>query len=48
VKINAKCTLDVPSPHDGPLDQSKWEIMYPHFVKEGLIGPSDCVNKKNV
>jgi hypothetical protein len=29
-------------------DQSKWEIMYLHFVEEGLIDPPGCASKKNV
>jgi hypothetical protein len=29
-------------------DQSEWEIMYPCFVKEGLVDPSGRMNKKNV
>jgi hypothetical protein len=28
-------------------DRSEWEIMYPLFVVEGLIDPSERVNKKN-
>jgi hypothetical protein len=53
VKINAECALAAPSPHCGALftidfDQSEWEIMYAHFVEEGLVGPSDCKNKKSV
>jgi hypothetical protein len=29
-------------------NSSEWEIMYPHFIEEGLIDPSDRVIKKNV
>jgi hypothetical protein len=28
-------------------DNSKWEIMYPLFVEEGLVDPSKHVNRKN-
>jgi hypothetical protein len=50
-KIDAECTLAVPTPHGGSLstadfDKSEWKIMYPLFIEEGLIGPSECVNKK--
>jgi hypothetical protein len=27
--------------------KSEWEIMYPLFVEEGLVGPSECVNRKD-
>jgi hypothetical protein len=27
-------------------DQSEWEIMYHRFIKEGLIDPSNCVNRR--
>jgi hypothetical protein len=45
MKVNAGCALAATSPHDGALsaadfDWSEWEIMYPHFVKEGFLGPS--------
>jgi hypothetical protein len=51
VKINAECALAALSPRGGApsatdFDQSEWEIMYPHFVKEDLVDPSDRVNKK--
>jgi hypothetical protein len=29
-------------------DKSEWEIMYPLFVEEGLVDPSECVNRKDV
>jgi hypothetical protein len=53
VKINAERALVASSLHDGVLfaadfDQYEWEIMYPRFVEEGLVGPSVHVNKKNV
>jgi hypothetical protein len=28
--------------------QSEWEVIYLHFVEEGLVDPPGCVNKKNV
>jgi hypothetical protein len=28
-------------------DQSEWEIMYLHFVEEGLVDPPGCADKKN-
>jgi hypothetical protein len=28
-------------------DKSKWEIMYPLFVEEGLVGPFESVNRKD-
>jgi hypothetical protein len=42
VKINAECALAAPSPRGGALsttdfDPTKWEIMYPCFVEEGLV-----------
>jgi hypothetical protein len=53
VKINAECALAAPSSCGGALfaadfNQFKWEIMYPRFIEEGLVDPSDRVNKKNV
>jgi hypothetical protein len=41
-----------PTPRGGSLfaadfDKSEWEIMYPLFVEEGLVVPSECVNRKN-
>jgi hypothetical protein len=53
VKINAECTLTSPLLRGDALfaadfDHSEWEIMYPHFVEEGLVDPSDRVNKRNV
>jgi hypothetical protein len=41
----------VPTPHGGSLstaifDKFEWEIMYPRFVEEGLLGPFKCVNRK--
>jgi hypothetical protein len=53
VKINAERTLVALSPCGGTLsaadfNQSEWEIIYPRFVEEGLVHPSDGVKKKNV
>jgi hypothetical protein len=53
MKVNTGCTLATSSLHDGALsdadfDQSEWKIMYPRFVEEVFVGPSDCVNKKNI
>jgi hypothetical protein len=50
-KIDAECTLAVPTPRGESLstadfDKSEWKIMYFLFTEEGLIGPSECVNKK--
>jgi hypothetical protein len=52
MKIDAERALAVPTPHGGSLsvvnfDKSKWEIIYPLFVEEGLIDPSDRVNRKD-
>jgi hypothetical protein len=52
-KTTAECALAAPSPCGGQLfvtdfDQSRWEIMYPHFVEEGLVDPCNRANKKNV
>jgi hypothetical protein len=52
MKIDAERALAVPTPCGGSLsaigfDKSEWEIMYPLFVEEGLVGPSDCVNRKD-
>jgi hypothetical protein len=49
VKIDAEHAPMAPTPHGGTLsatnfDQSEWEIMYPQFVTESLIDPSDYVN----
>jgi hypothetical protein len=51
-KIDAERALVAPTPRGGSLfaadfDKSEWEIMYPLFVKEGLVVPSECVNRKN-
>jgi hypothetical protein len=53
MKIDAERVLAAPTPHGGSLsaanfDKSEWEIMYPRFVVEGLVGPSECVNRPNV
>jgi hypothetical protein len=51
-KIDIECTFAAPTPHGGSLsasdfDKSKWEIMYPLFVEEGLVGPFECVNRED-
>jgi hypothetical protein len=53
MKIDARRALAVPLPRGGSLstadfDKSEWEIMYPLFVKEGIVDPSECVNRKDV
>jgi hypothetical protein len=50
--IVAKRALAAPTPRGGLLsatdfDKSEWEIMYPLSVEEGLIGPSEYVNRKD-
>jgi hypothetical protein len=40
-------------PHGGLLstadyDKNEWEIMYPCFVEEGLVDPSEHVNRKRL
>jgi hypothetical protein len=50
--IVAKRALAAPTPRGGLLsatdfEKSEWEIMYPLSVEEGLIGPSEYVNKKD-
>jgi hypothetical protein len=52
-KVDAECASATPLLRDGPIlaadfDLSEWEIMYPHFVEEGLVDPPGHVNKKNV
>jgi hypothetical protein len=52
-KIVVETSSAMPLLHDGPLlttnfDLSEWEIMYPHFVEDGLVDPPGCANKKNV
>jgi hypothetical protein len=51
-KIDAERALAVRTPHGGSLwasyfDRSEWEIMYPLFVMEGLIDPSERVSRKD-
>jgi hypothetical protein len=48
-----KLSLNAPLPRGGQLsaadfDQLEWEIMYPRFIEEGLVDPSNRANKKNV
>jgi hypothetical protein len=52
-KVAAETASVAPLLHDGPLsatnfDQSKWEIMYPRFIEEGLVDAPGRANKKNV
>jgi hypothetical protein len=52
MKVDINRTLAAPTPRDGPLSaagfaRSKWEIMYPLFVAEGLIDTSTHVNRKD-
>jgi hypothetical protein len=52
-KIIAEIASAVPPLRGGLLsaadfDQSEWEMMYSHFVEEGLVDPPGRENKKNV
>jgi hypothetical protein len=52
MKVDAERALVGPTLHGGSLsvadfDRSKWEIMYPLFDVEGLIDPSECVNRED-
>jgi hypothetical protein len=49
-KVDVERALEIPAPRNGSLstadfDRSEWEIMYPLFVAEGLVDPSECVNR---
>jgi hypothetical protein len=49
-KVDVERALEMPAPRSGSLstadfDRSEWEIMYPLFVAEGLVDPSECVNR---
>jgi hypothetical protein len=51
-KIDVERALEMPAPRGGSLsiadfDRSVWEIMYPLFVAEGLVDPSEHVNRGN-
>jgi hypothetical protein len=53
MKVDAERALVAPTPRGGSLsatdfDKNEWEIMYPCFVEEGLIDPSEHVNTKRV
>jgi hypothetical protein len=53
MKVDAKCSLAVATPRSGLVsttnfDRYEWQIMYPLFIEEGLVGPSECVNRKDV
>jgi hypothetical protein len=52
MKIDAEHALAAPTLRGGLLsaadfDKFEFEIMYPLFVEEGLIGPSECVKRKD-
>jgi hypothetical protein len=52
VKIDVECASDMTAPCGSSLsiadfDRSEWEIMYPLFVTEGLVGPFERVNGGN-
>jgi hypothetical protein len=51
-KIDAERALAAPTLCGGLLsttdfDKSEWEIVYPLFVEEGLVSPSECVHRKD-
>jgi hypothetical protein len=51
MKIGIECALAAPTPCGGSLsatdfDKFEWEILYPLFVMEGIIDPSEGVNRK--
>jgi hypothetical protein len=51
-KIDVELALVALKPRGGSLsaadfDKSEWEIMYHLFLEEGLVDPSECVNRKN-
>jgi hypothetical protein len=53
VKVDIEHTLVAPVARGGTLsaadfDQSEWKIIYPCFVEEDLVNPSNCVNRRNV
>jgi hypothetical protein len=52
MKIDAECAFVAATLHGGSLsaadfDKSEWEIIYPLFVKVGLVDSSECVNGKD-
>jgi hypothetical protein len=52
MKIDTERASAAPTLRGGSLsttnfDKSEWEIMYLLFVEEGLVGPSECVNRKD-
>jgi hypothetical protein len=52
MKVDAERTLAAPIPRGSSLsvadfDRSEWEIMYPLFVEEGLVDPSERVSRKD-
>jgi hypothetical protein len=51
MKVDAECAFATLVSRGGSLcaadfDKSAWEIMYPLFVEEGLVAPSECVRWK--
>jgi hypothetical protein len=53
VKVDIEHTLVAPVARSGTLsaadfDQSEWKLIYPCFVEEDLVNPSNCVNRRNV
>jgi hypothetical protein len=51
-KIDAERALAAPTLRGGLLsttdfDKYEWEIVYPLFVEEGLVSPSECVHRKD-
>jgi hypothetical protein len=52
VKVGVERTLEMPASRGGSLsaanfDRSEWKIMYPLFVAEGLVDPSERVSRGN-
>jgi hypothetical protein len=52
MKIDVEHALAMPTWRGGSIsaidfEKSKWDIMYPLFVEEGLVGPFECVNRKD-
>jgi hypothetical protein len=52
MKVDTEGALAMPIPRGGSLsaadfDRYEWEIMYPLFVEEGLVDPSERVSRKD-
>jgi hypothetical protein len=52
MNADAERALVTPIPRGGSIsttdfDRSEWEIMYPLFLEEGLVIPSERVSKKD-